>query len=154
MNFKSAMLNILCALTLNQLNEDVSTASRYQFRHGYLAFASDCSPYAKLGSATSKQKSGTNRTKFCGKQFFITSDVTLLNLTSLYYNFSVPSLLNCHVESVVLTKTPQVFYPADALHHVIIQRKRKISMINHTESCHHNHQYRLSDVSFSPKLLV
>ena len=112
----------------------------YQFRHDYLAIATDKSQYAKLGVAT-LQCSGTNRNKLCRKGFSTTTDVTLLCLTSLSYNFSVPALRNCHVESVLLSDAPQAFYLADGLYHVI-SRKCHLPMMNDT----HSHGTRMSTI--------
>ena len=70
MNSKSATFNILRTLPLYQRKEDGSTASLNQLRHDYLAFATDKSPYAELAVATLKQCSGTNRIKFCRKEFY------------------------------------------------------------------------------------
>ena len=96
MNSKSVTFNILRAIPLYQPNEDGSTASLYQFRHDYLAIATDKSQYAELGGATLQQCSGTNRIKLCREGFSTTTDVTLLCLTSPFYNFSFPSLkLSC-----------------------------------------------------------
>ena len=84
MNSKSATCKILRAIPLYQPIEDGSTASLYQFRHDYLAIATNKSQYAKLGVATLQQCSGTNRINLCRKGFSITTDVTLLCLTSLF----------------------------------------------------------------------
>ena len=51
-NSKSATFIILLAIPLYQPNEDGSTASLYQLRHDYLAFATDKSQYAELAVAT------------------------------------------------------------------------------------------------------
>ena len=141
MNSKSATFNILRAIPLYQPNEDGSTASLYQFRHDYLAIATDKSQYAELSVATLQQCSGTNRIKLCRKGFSTTTDVTLLCLTSLFYNFSVPALRNCHVESVLLPDAPQAFYLADGLYHVI-SRTRHLPMMNDT----HSHGTRMSTI--------
>ena len=133
MNSKSATFNILRAIPVYQPNEDGSTASLYQFRHDFLAIATDKSQYAELGVATLQQCSGTNRIKLCRKGFSTTTDVTLLCLTSLFYNFSVPALRNCHVESVLLPDSLQAFYLADGLYHVI-SRKRYFPMMNDANS--------------------
>ena len=60
MNSKSATFNLLRSIPLYQLNEDGSTASWYQFRHDYLAIATDKSRYAQLRVATLQQRFGTN----------------------------------------------------------------------------------------------
>ena len=113
----------------------------YQFRHDYLAIATDKSQYAELGVPTLQQCSGTDRIKLCRKGFSTTTDVTLLCLTSLFYNFSVPALRNCHVESIRLPDAPQAFYLADGLYHVI-SRKRDLPMMNDT----HSHGTRMSTI--------
>ena len=99
---KSATFNILRKIPLYQPNEDGSTASLYQFRHDYLAIATDKSQYAE-------QCSGIKRIKLCRKRFSTTTDVTLLCLRSVFYNFKVPALRNCHVELVLLPDAPQAF---------------------------------------------
>ena len=124
-----------------QPNEDVSIVSLYQFRHEYLAIATDISQYAELGVAKLQQCSGTKRTKFCREGFSTTTGVTLLCLKSLFYNFSVLALRNCHVESVLLPDAPQAFYLADGLYHVISQ-KRLLPMMNDTKS----HGTRMSTI--------
>ena len=141
MNSKSTTFNILLAIPLYQPNEDGSTASLYQFRQDYLPIATVKSQYAELGVATLQQCSGTNRIKLCGNGFSTTTDVTLLCLTSLFYNFSVPALRNCHVESVLLPDAPQAFYLADGLYHVI-SRKCHLLMMNDT----HSHATRMSTI--------
>ena len=122
MNSKSAKFIIFRAIPLYQPNEDGSTASLYPFRHDYLAIATNISQYAELGVATLQQCSGTNRIKLCPKGFSTTTNVTVLCLTSLSYNFSVPALRNCHVESVLLPDPPQAFYLADGHYHVISRK--------------------------------
>ena len=141
MNPKSATFNILRAITLYQPNEDGSTACLYQFRRDCLAIATDKSQYAELGVATLQQCSGTNGIKLCRKGFSNTTDVTFLCLTSLFYNFSVPALRNCHVESVLLPDAPQAFYLAGGLYHVI-SRKRHLPMTKDTNS----HGTRMSTI--------
>ena len=76
MNSKSATFKILRANPLYQPNEDGSTASLYQFRHDYLAIATDKSQYAELGVATLQQCSGRNRIKLCRTGFSTNTDVT------------------------------------------------------------------------------
>ena len=141
MNSKSATFNILRTIPLYQPNEDGSTASLYQFRHDYLAIATDKFQWAELGVAMLQQFSDTNRIKLCRKGFSTTTDVTLLCLTSLFYNFSIPVLQNCHVESVLLPDVPQAFYLADGLYHVI-SRKRHLPMMDDTRS----HGTRMSTI--------
>ena len=67
--------------------------------------------------------------------------MTLLCLTSLFHNFSVPALRDYHVESVLLPDAPQTFYLADGFHHVI-SRKRQLAMMNDTTS----HGTRMSTI--------
>ena len=59
--------------------------------------------------------------------------MTLLCLTSLFHNFSVPAYRNCHLKSVLLPDAPQAFYIADGFYHVI-SRKRHLPMMNDTDS--------------------
>ena len=40
-------------------------------------------------------------------------------LPSLFYNYDIPSLRNCKVESVLLPDAPQAFYLADGMYHII-----------------------------------
>ena len=54
MKSKSAAFNVLCAIPLDQPNDDGSTACLYQFRHDYLAIATDKSQYAELCVTTLK----------------------------------------------------------------------------------------------------
>ena len=67
--------------------------------------------------------------------------MTLLGLTSMFQNFSVPALRNCHVESVVLPDAPQAFCLADGLYHVI-SLNRYLPMMNDT----HSHGTRMSTI--------
>ena len=133
MNSKFATFNFHRAIPPYQPKEDGSTASLYQFRHDYLAVPTDKSKYAELGVATLQQCSGTNRNNLCRKGFSTTTDLTLLCLTSLFYNFIVPAFRICHVESVLLPDAPLCFYLADFLYHVI-SRKRHPRMLNDTNS--------------------
>ena len=115
MNWKSASFNILRAIPLSQPHEDGSTAFLCPFGLDYLVIASDNSQYAKIGVTTLQQCSGTNRNELCRKRSSSTTDLTFLCLTSLFYNFSVPALRNCHVESVLFFDTLQAFHLAGCL---------------------------------------
>ena len=42
-----------------------------------------------------------------------------LCLASLFYNYDVPSVRNCKVESILLPDAPQAFYLADGMYHVV-----------------------------------
>ena len=48
-----------------------------------------------------------------------TTDETLLCLSSLLYNYDIPSLRNCPVHSVLLPDATQAFYLADGMYHNI-----------------------------------
>ena len=106
----------------------------YQFRHDYLAISTEKSQYAELGVATLQLCPGTKKMKLRCEGSSITIDVTLLCLTSLFYKFSVPTLRNCHVYSVLLPDASQAFYLADGLYHVISCKRH----------LHHGERYRLS----------
>ena len=133
MNSKCTNFKILWALPLYQLNADGSSASLYQFYHGYLANATDIPQYALLGGATLQQCSGTKRNELCCKCFSTTTDVTILWLTSLFHNFSGPAHRKCHVEPVLVPDAPQAFYLADGHDHVI-SRKLHLLLLNDTNS--------------------
>ena len=133
-NRKSATFNNLRAIPFQQPNEDGSTASLYQFRHDYLAIATDKSRYAELSVATIQQCFGTNRIKLC--RFSTTTNVTSLCLTSVFQLshscYSKLSALRNHVESVPLPDAPQASYLADGFYHVI-SRNSYLLMMNDTD---------------------
>ena len=81
--------------------------------------STDNSRFAELDSSTLQQCSGNNRIKLCRKGFSTTTDKTLLCLSSLLYNYDIPSLRNCPVHSVLLPDAPQAFYLADGMYHII-----------------------------------
>ena len=97
-----------------------------------MAIASDNSQYAELTATTLSQCSGTNRHKLCRKGFSITTDETLLCLTSLFYECSIPVLRNCFVDSVLLPEAPQASYLADGFYHVI-SRTARLQVKNDTD---------------------
>ena len=57
----------------------------------------------------------------------------MCRVTSFFYNFSVPALRHCHVESVLLPDAPQAFYLAAGLYHVL-SRELHLPMMNDTNS--------------------
>ena len=97
-----------------------------------MAIATDNSQYAELSATTLSQCSGTNRIKLCRKSFSTTMDETLLCLTSLFSEYSIPALRNCLVDSVVLPEAPQASYLADGLYHVI-SRTARLQVKNDTD---------------------
>ena len=123
MNSKSSTFDDYRVIPLHQPNEDGTTASVYRFSQ-FVAIATDNSQYAELSATTLSQCSGTNRFKLCHKGFSTTTDETLLCLTSLFYEYGIPALLNCLVDSVLLPEAPQASYLADGLHHVIYPTAR------------------------------
>ena len=68
-----------------------------------------------------QQCNGNNRIKLCRKGFSTTTEETLLCLASLFYNYDVPSVRNCKVESILLPDAPQAFYLADGMYHVVLR---------------------------------
>ena len=132
MNSKSSTFNVYRAIPLHQPNEDGTTASVYRFSHEFVAIATDSSQYAELNATTLNQCSGTNRIKLCRKGFSTTTDETLLCLTSLFYEYSIPALRNCLVDSVLLPEAPQASYLADGLYHVI-SRTARLQVKNDTD---------------------
>ena len=66
--------------------------------------------------------------KLCSQGFSATTDQTFC-LPSLFYNYDIPSLRNCEVESVLLPDAPQVFYLPDGTYN-IIPRDPNIQMKN------------------------
>ena len=68
-----------------------------------------------------QQCSGNNRIKLCRKGFSTTTDEPLLCFASLFYNYDVPSVRNCKVESILLPDAPQAFYLADNMYHVVFR---------------------------------
>ena len=129
---KSSTFDVYRAIPLHQPNEDATTASVYRFSHEFLAIANDDSQYAELRNTTLSQCSGTNRIKLCRKGFSTTTYETLLCLTSLFYEYSIPTPRNCLVDSVLLPETPQASYLADGLYHVIY-RTARLQVKNNTD---------------------
>ena len=80
-----------------------------------------------------QQCSGNNRIKLCRKGFSTTTDETLLCLASLFFNYDVPSVRNCKVESILLPDAPQAFYLADGMYHVV-SRHPALRMKNDSRS--------------------
>ena len=74
----------------------------------------------------------TKRIKLCRKGFSTTTDETLLCLTSLFYEYSIPALRNCLVDSVLLPEATQASYLADGLYHVI-SRTARLQVKNDTD---------------------
>ena len=97
-----------------------------------MAIATDNSQYAELSATTLSRCSGTNRIKLCRKGFSTTTDETRLCLTSLFYEYSIPALRNCLVDSVLLPEAPQASYLADGLYHVI-SRTARLQVKNDTD---------------------
>ena len=124
MNSKSATFDVYGANPLHQPNEAGTTASVYRFSHEFMAIATDNSKYAELSATTLSQCSGTNRIKLCTKGFFTTMDETFLCLTSLFYEYSIPALCNCLVDSVLLPEAPEASYLADGLYHLTSRTAR------------------------------
>ena len=132
MNSKSSTFDVYRAIPLHQPNEDGTTASVYRFSHEFGAIATDNSQYAEVSATTLSQCSGTNRINLCRKGFSTTTDETLLCLTSLFYEYSIPALRNCLLDSVLLPEAPQVSYLADGLYHVI-SRTARLPVKNDTD---------------------
>ena len=133
MNSKSSTFDIYLATPLYQPNADGDTASLYQFSNPFLAISTDNTQFAELGASTLQQCSGNNRIKLCRKGFSTTTDETLLCLASLFYNYDVPSVRNCKVESILLPDAPQAFYLADGMYHVV-SRHPALRMKNDSRS--------------------
>ena len=119
MNSNSSTFDVYHAIPLYQPNGDNKTASLYQLQKPFLAVSTDNSRFAELDSSTLQQCSENNRIKLCRKRFPITTDETLLCLSSLLYKYDIPGLRNCPVHSVLLPDAPQAFHLADSLYHII-----------------------------------
>ena len=128
MNSKK-LFNVFQATPFYQPNDDADTASIYHFSNSLLAVSTDNKRFAKLDASSLQQCSGNNRIKLCKRGFSTTTDETLLCLPSLFYNYDIPSLRICKVESVLLPDAPQAFYLADGMYH-IISRDPNIQMKN------------------------
>ena len=111
--------NVFQATPLYQPNNDGDTVSIYHFSNALLAVSTDNKRFAELDASSLQQCSGNNRIKLCRQGFSTTTDETLLCLASLFYNYDIPSLRNCKVESVLLPDAPQAFYLADGMYHII-----------------------------------
>ena len=116
---KSSNFDVYRAFPLHQRNEDGTTAAVYHFIHESVAFATDKSQYAELSATSLNQCSGGNRIKIWPKGFSTTIDETLNCLTSLYYEYSIPTLRNCSVDSVLVPNAPQASCLAEGFNHVI-----------------------------------
>ena len=102
MNSKSSLFNVYQAIPLYQPNGDNKTASLYQLQKTFLAVSTDNSRFAELDSSILQQCSGNNRIKLCRKGFSTTAKDILVCLSSLLYNYDIPSWRNCPVNSVLL----------------------------------------------------
>ena len=119
MNSKSANYNVFQAEPLYQPNDDIRTASVYQFPKPYVAIATDNTNCAELAASTLRQCTGSNRIKLCRNGFSTTTDETLLCLTSLFFCQDIPALRNCSVSSVLLPEAPEAIYLANGVYHLI-----------------------------------
>ena len=153
MNSKSSTFDDYCAIPLHQPNKDGTTASVYRFSHEFVVIATDNSQYAELSATTLSQCSGTNRIKLCRKGFSTTTDETLLCLTSLFYEYSIPALRNCLVDSVLLPEAPQASYLGDGLYHVMSRTARLQVKNEQYHICIHIHS-PVSSLSYSTQLFV
>ena len=114
---------------LYQPNDDGASASIYHISNSLLAVSADNKRFADLDASSLQQFSVNNRIKHYRQGFSTTTDETLLCLPSLFYNYDIPSLRNCKVESVFLPDAPQAFYLAAGMYH-IISRDPNIQMQN------------------------
>ena len=80
-----------------------------------------------------QQCSINNRIKLCSKGFSTTADETLRCLASLFYDYDVPSVRNCRVESILLPDASQAFNLADGMYHVV-SRHPALRMENDSRS--------------------
>ena len=119
MNSESSTLDVYHAIPLYQTNGVNKTTSLYQLQKPFSAVSTDNSRFAEFDSSTLQQCSGNNRIELCRKGFLTITDETLLCLSSLLYNYDIPSLRNCPVLSVLLRDAPQAFYLADGMYHII-----------------------------------
>ena len=106
MKSKSSAFDNYLATPLHQPNANGDTASLYQFPNLFLASSTDKTQFVELGASTLQQCSGNNRIKLCRKSFSTTTDETLLCLASLFYNYDIPSVRICKVESILLPDAP------------------------------------------------
>ena len=132
MNSKSSTFDVYRAIPLHQPNEDGTTASVYRFFHEFVAVATDNSQYAELNATTLSQCSGTNRIKLYRKGFSTTTDEAILCLTSLFYEYNIPALHICLVDSVLSPEAPQASCLANGLYHVI-SRTARLQVKNDTD---------------------
>ena len=109
MNSKPSTFNVYQATPFYQPNGDNKTASLFQLPKPFLAVAEEDSRYAELDSSTLQQCSENNRIRLCHKGFSMTTDNTLLCLSSLMFNYAIPALRNCPAVSVLLPDAPQAF---------------------------------------------
>ena len=109
MSSKSSTFDIYLATPPYQPNADDDIPSLYQFPNTFLVISTDNTQFAELGASTLQQCSGNNRIKLCRKCFSTTTGETLLCLASLFYNYDVPSLRNCKLESILSPEAPQSF---------------------------------------------
>ena len=119
MNPKSSTFEDYLVTPLYRPNADGNTAPLYQFPNPFLAISTDNTQFAELGASTLQQSSSNNRIKLCRNCFSTTTNETLLCLVSLFYNYDVPSVCNCKVESILLPDAPQAFYIADGMYHIV-----------------------------------
>ena len=71
-----------------------------------------------LRATTGNHFSGVNHIKGCGKFFSTNTDEPLLCLTSPFYEYSIPALRNCLVDSDLFLEALQASFSADGLYHV------------------------------------
>ena len=102
--------NVYHAIPLYQSNDNGDTVSLYHFPNPLLAISTDNSRFAELDAASLQQCSGNNSIKLCRQGFSTTTDETFFCLPSLYFNYDIPALRNCKVESVLLLDVLQAFY--------------------------------------------
>ena len=133
MNSYSSTFDISLATPLYQPNADGDSASLYQYPNPFFAISTDNTLFAELGASTLQQCSGNNHTKLCRKGFSTTTDETLLCFASLFFNYDVPSVQNCKVESLLLPHAPPAFYLADGMYHVV-WRHPALRMTNDSRS--------------------
>ena len=112
-----------------QYRHKTGTVTLYQNRTGTTKLRrctsfrnpSENTRFAEIDSSTLQQCSGNNRIKLCRKGFSTARDETLLCLSSLLYNYDIPSMRNCPVHSVLLPHAPQAFYLADGMYQIILR---------------------------------
>ena len=119
MNSKSSTFKVFHATILYQSNGDNKTASMFQLAELFLSVASDESRDAELDNSTLQQCNGNTCIKLCSKSSTTTTEITLLWLSSLMFDYAISALRNCPATFVLSRNSPQTFFVTKGMYHVI-----------------------------------